>query len=426
MNTKASAYLMMAVLCLSVCSTRSLMAQKPQSFNTTPDYTAIRIDKSRLARIDSLLQQQIDKGILPHAVTFVAKNGQVIHNKAFGFKDVESRTVLQKDDIFRMYSQTKAIVTVALMTLFEEGKFQLDDPVKNYIPEMTDLVVDKINPDGSYTTRKAASPVTIRQLLSHSSGIGSGKGSDTFREDRQGKEPFSTLKDYVTELVKYPLAYDPGTNFNYHPAADVAGYLVELFSGEPLNVYIKKKLLDPMGIKDMGYYFEGNQAGRLVTIYTEREGKLSPMKMWSGQQDPNIGNKMTYFQGGTGLYGTIEGYARFCQMIANGGTFNGTRILGRRTIEMMSQDQLAHPNSGGKDFCYGLGFQVYPEKRSEGRDISNFTPMVSTGSLTWGGMANTDYLIDPKEGLIILLYTNRTPDTKIWEKFLNTVYQTLE
>lgn len=135
---------------------------------------------------------------------------------------------------------------------------------------------------------------------------------------------------------------------------------------------------------------------------------------------------MTYFQGGTGLYGTIEGYARFCQMIANGGTFNGTRVLGLRTIEVMSRDQLSHPNSGGKDFCYGLGFQVYPEKRSEGRDISNFTPMVSTGSLTWGGMANTDYLIDRKEDLIILLYTNRTPDTKIWERFLNTMYQTLE
>ncbi len=426
MKTKASVYLALAIICLSVCPTRTLIAQKPQSFNMSPNYATIGIDKSRLAKIDSLLQLQVDKGILPHALTFVAKNGYVIHNKAFGFKDVESQTALKKDDIFRMYSQTKAIVTTALMTLFEEGKFQLDDPVKKYIPEMTDLVVGMINPDGSYTTRKASSPATIRQLLSHSSGIGSGKGSDTFRKDREGKEPFTNLKEYVKELVKYPLAFDPGSNFNYHPAADVVGYLVEYFSGQPLNVYIKKKLLDPMGIQDMGYYFEGNQAGRLVTIYSEKEGKLSPMKMWSGEQDPNIGTKMTYFQGGTGMYGTIEGYARFCQMIANGGTFNGNRILGRRTIEMMSQDQLAHPNNGGKDFCYGLGFQVYPERRSEGLDISNFTPMVSAGSLTWGGMANTDYLIDPKEGLIILLYTNRTPDTKTWEMFLNTVYQTLE
>ena len=159
--------LLLAVTLSACCSQKP---EAPQKFQTKPDYKYIAVDKSRLSRIDSLLQGEIDKGTLPHALTFVAKNGQIIHHKAFGWRDVEAKDPLQTDDIFRMYSQTKAIVTTALMTLFEQGKFQIDDPVVKYIPEMTDRVLVRV-PDGQDSTRKAASPVTIRHLLSHSSGI---------------------------------------------------------------------------------------------------------------------------------------------------------------------------------------------------------------------------------------------------------------
>ena len=177
---------------------------------------------------------------------------------------------------------------------------------------------------------------------------------------------------------------------------------------------------------DTDWYFPESYRERLVTAYNERDGKIvARADVWSGRENPFQENTR-FCQAGTGLYGTIEDYARFCQMILNGGAFNGKRVLGRRTIEMMSIDQLPHPNNGGPDFHFGLGFEIYPEKETERKGISNFTQMVSPGSLQWGGMYNTDYLIDPKEGLIILLYTNRIPDTKVWEKFLNTVYQALQ
>ena len=383
-----------------------------RQFNFKPDYQAVGVDVSRLARIDSLLQGEVARGTLPHALTFVARRGEVIHHKAFGWKDVDKQIALQTNDIFRMYSQTKAIVTTALMKLYEEGKFQLDDPVVRYIPEMTDRVLVRV-PERTDSTRKAVSPVTIRHLLSHSSGINPSRQQSTV----------ATNGEYVKQLVQNPLMYDPGTDWNYHPSLDVVAYLVEYFSGQPLQQYLQEKIFEPLGIEDMAYYYDESFRNRFVTMYRGDQSKLQPVEMWSGR-DP-FGQERQYAQGGTGLNGTIEGYARFCQMILNGGTFNGNRILGRRTIEIMSENQLALPNSGGRGFRFGLGFQIYPDT-PERADISNFTPMVNAGSLAWGGMANTDYLIDPKEDLVILLYTNRIPDTKIWEKFLNTVYQALE
>lgn len=393
----------------------------PQVFNYQPDFKQVKVDTARLDRIDALLQEYVDKKIIPHALTFVAKNGQVIHNKAYGWRDVEKQIPLQKDDIFRMYSQTKAVVTVALMTLFEQGKFQLDDPVSKYIPEMTDQVIVPGGDPYSPQTRKAESQVLIRHILSHSSGI-------------MGKMPprdtppvvHATLEEYVRELVQAPLLYDPGTGWNYHPSIDVVAYLVEYFSGKTLQDYVREAVCEPLGIKDMAYFYGEEYRERLVTCYrADSTGTIVPLEIWSGRDNP-FGEDRRFAQGGTGLYGTIEGYANLCQMIANGGTFNNTRILGRRTIEIMSKDQLMHPGSVDDNFRFGIGFQIYPGEGTAWNALRGGSPMVSAGSLSWGGMANTDYIIDPEEDMIILLYTNRIPDTQVWEKFLNTVYQALE
>ena len=400
---------------------------KPQKFEypaTVPQ--TLNISSERLRYIDQLLQEYVEKGIIPHALTFVAKNGVVIHNKAFGWSDVESNKALKKDDIFRNYSQTKAITSVALMTLFEQGKFQLDDPVSKYLPECTDQVLVKWNPDGTYTSRPAASPVTIRHLLSHTSGL---MGSDeliTIYRNKRRDNRYETIADEVKDLVQFPLAFDPGTQWCYlNLAPDVCGYLTEYFSGKTFRDYVKENILTPLGMKDTDWFYHESYRQRFVTAYNEVNGKLIPqLNLWSARNP--FQEDTRYCQAGSGLHGTIEDYARFCQMILNGGTFNGKRILGRRTVELMSTDQLPHPNSGGPDFYFGLGFQIYPEKETERRGVFKFTPVVSPGSLHWYGMYNTDYLIDPKEGLVILLYTNRIPDTKIWEKFLNTVYQVLQ
>jgi CubicO group peptidase (beta-lactamase class C family) len=401
----------------------SLSAQvKPQSFLYDEPAQSVKVSGERLLYIDRLLQEYVYKGIIPQALTFVAKNGVVVHNKAFGWSDIENKKALKKDDIFRNYSQTKAIATVALMTLYEQGKFQLDDPVSKYIPECTDQVLVELKDDGTYTTRKAASPIEIRHLMSHTSGIGGNRDlysiATKWMEKRGGK-PYDTLAEEVKDMLKFPLAFDPGTQWNYHPSSDVVGYLVEYFSGKSLRDYVKEAILIPLGMKDTDWYYPDSYQSRMVTAYKEEEGKLIPqVNVWSGRNP--FSSDTRYCQAGTGLNGTIEDYARFCQMILNEGPFNGKRILGRRTIEIMGIDQLPHPNSGNLSF--GLGFMIYPQPPEAG----NTTPMVSPGSLSWGGMFNTDYLIDPKEDLIILLYTNRIPDTKIWEIFLNTVYQALE
>ena len=416
------------IVCFVACST--IEPPKPQKFEYPAQIPqSLNISADRLVYIDQLLQEYVDKKIIPHALTFVAKNGVVLHNKAFGWSDIESDRALKKDDLFRNYSQTKAITTVALMTLFEQGKFQIDDPVSKYIPECTHQVLEQLKPDGTYTTRPVASPLTIRHLLSHTSGIMGNRDLQTLRRElmnKRGNKPYETLAEEVKDLVQFPLAFDPGTEWNYHPSSDVWGFLVEYFSGKPLRDYVKETILTPLGMIDSDWYYPESYRERMVTAYNERDGKLvAQTDVWSNLRTP-FQTDTRYCLAGTGLNGTIEDYARFCQMILNGGVFNGKRILGRRTIEMMGVDQLPHPNSGGPDFHFGLGFEIYPEKETERRGISNFTQMVSPGSLQWGGMYNTDYLIDHREGLIILLYTNRVPDTKIWEKFLNTVYQMLQ
>jgi len=407
------------ILASCTCN-KSNDTNKPQVFHCQADFKQLNVDETRLERIDALLQDYVDKGILPHALTFVAKNGQVIHNKAFGWRDVEKQIPLQKDDIFRMYSQTKAVTTVALMTLFEQGKFQLDDPVSKYIPEMTDQVIIPGSNPAKLQTRKAASPVLIRHLLSHTSGI-----TGTRPQPSMPPKEYNTLEEYVKNLVQAPLLFDPGTKWNYHPASDVAAYLVEYFSGKSLQEYFQETIFEPLGIEEMAYYYDEEYKDRFVSIYhADSTGKLTPIEIWSGRYP--FGENRQFAQGGTGLNGTIEGYARFCQMILNGGIFNNQRILGRRTIEIMSKDQLASAEGRDVNFRFGLGFQIYPGEGIAWETINNFSPMVSPGALSWGGMANTDYIIDPKEDMIILLYTNRLPDTYVWEKFLNTVYQTLE
>ncbi|MDR0794584.1 MAG: beta-lactamase family protein [Tannerella sp.] len=411
-----------STLIMALCMCTPEGRKQPQDFSYQPDYKQLKVDTLRLKQIDVLLQDYVDKGIIPHALTFIAKNGQVIHNKTFGWRDVEAQTALEKDDIFRMYSQTKAINTVALMTLFEQGKFQLDDPVSRYIPEMTDQVIIPGGDPYAPKTRKAASPVLIRHLLSHTSGI-QGARQPRGTPARQ----YDTLKDIVVNLVQAPLIFDPGTGWNYHPASDVMAYLVEYFSGKPLQAYLKEVIFDPLGIVDMAYYYDEEYRKRFVTCYrADSTGKIAPVEMWSNVPRSPFESDRRLAQGGTGLNGTIEGYARFCQMVLNYGKFNGQRILGRRTLEIMAKDQLAHPEGSDDSFRFGLGFQIYPGESNRWEVGNGSSPMVSPGALSWGGMANTDYIIDPKEDMIILLYTNRVPDTLVWEKFLNTVYQALE
>ncbi|MDD4971403.1 MAG: serine hydrolase [Paludibacter sp.] len=384
-------------------------------------------DSNRIARLDSAFQKLVDNGTIPHAVTFVAHHGKVIHNKAFGWRNIESKIPCQKDDYFRMASQTKAITAVAVMTLFEEGKILLDDPIKKYIPEFENpvVLVSFNEKDSSYTTRPASKDITIRHLLTHTSGISYGNGSSLGKIfAKKGIPPLNTLGnkilgEVIRTLATCPLEHDPGEKFTYGMSLDVLGYLIEVVSGKPVNQYFRERIFEPLGMNNTFFYIPKGKENRMVTLYQkDKNTPLTPNPDRLFQTYPYSGAQ-TMFSTGAGLSGSIEDYAKFCQMILNGGEFNGKRILGRKTVELMCKNQV---NDLRGEIGFGLAFDDF---RSEYSHES----IASQGSLRWGGMFGTDYIIDPEEDLILLFYINLQPnntgqDFKVL--FHNLVYQALK
>jgi CubicO group peptidase (beta-lactamase class C family) len=400
---------------------------KPQKFTYSQKVPA-SFDATRLARLDTAMQKLVDKGTIPHAVTFVAHHGNIIHYKAFGWRNVENKISCQKDDYFRMASQTKAITAVAVMTLVEEGKILLDEPIKKYIPEFENpLVLVSFNEkDSSFTTRPAQKDITIRNLLTHTSGISYGNSTSRKIYDKMGipQSPLYSLEnkklgEIVKILAKCPLEHDPGEKFTYGMSLDVLGYLIEVVSGQSVDQYIKAKVLQPLGMNHTFFTLPKEEVNKLVTLYQiDKNSPLTPNPNPVYQTFPYAGAQ-TLFSTGAGLTGTIEDYAKFCQMILNGGEFNGHRILGRKTVDLMCRNQV-------KDLRGEIGF---------GLAFDNFRPeyahesIASPGSLRWGGMFGTDYIIDPKEDLILLFYINLQPNntgTDFKVLFHNLVYQALK
>ena len=380
--------------------------QKPQHFTEDADIS-YAFNVERLQRIDSAYQRLINNGLLPNAVTFVAHKGNIVHYKAFGWRDVEKKIPCRRDDIFRMASQTKAIVVVALMTLFEEGRFQLDENIKKYIPEFENLqVIETYNPkDTTYTTRAAARDITIRHLITHTSGISAYDAQLSAICEKNGIPPLNTkanitLGEAIKRLAKLPLAHEPGEKFTYGMSVDVLGYLIEVISGKSLDVFIKERVLNPLGMKDTYFYLPADKTERLVTLYEyPKNGKLKRSNHPIYQTFPYEGAKK-FFSPGAGLNGTIEDYAKFCQMILNDGEFNGVRILGRKTLEMMRQNGVGDLRG---EIGFGMAWDVFREQYAH-RSIA------SVGSSRWGGMFGTDYIIDPQEDLILLVYVNVSPN----------------
>lgn len=407
-----------------------LMAQSPQEFVYQVKPAKAGFSGERLARIDSLLKWYVDKGILPNAVTFVAHNGKVVHHQAYGYRNIEKNILVQKDDIFRNASQTKAVVSVALMTLFEEGRFLLDDPVWWYIPEFKNMsVLESFSEkDTSFTARPAKREITIRHLLTHTSGIhygilGGGHGAMMYAKEKipavNSLDPI-TIEEVVKRIARMPLMFEPGEKYMYGMNTDVIGYLIEVLSGKKLDLFVQERVLNPLGMKDSYFYLPDSKANRLVTLYAYDGKSLSLNQNVSYQTYPVNGAKQ-FLSGGAGLCGTIEDYARFCQMLLNKGTFNQHRILSSKTIDLMTMNQIGELTINKTGDKFGLGFQLF----GRGGAASH---LISDGAYRWGGMYNTDYIIDPVEGLIFLFYSNVQPyrGPNIHERFHNLVYQALE
>jgi len=422
MDTKIGLLIVSLVLIVS-CTQTQTPKQNPSLKEGPP--SSVNISEVRLARIDNMLKQGIDSGWIAGAVGFIARDGNIVYDKAFGVSDLEKKSLMRRDDIFRIASQTKAITSVAVMMLFEEGKFLLDDPISKYIPEFSHpTVLDKFNEkDSTYTTVPASREITIRDLLTHTSGIDyAGIGSKTMRavyakwKIPGGFGGNDILGDKIRALGKLPLLHQPGERFTYGLNVDVLGYFVEVISGESLDKFFHNHIFYPLGMNDTYFYLPSTKADRLVKVIAEdKNHRLSNLASEFVNYPLTTG---TYYSGGAGLSSTIKDYATFLQMLLNGGEYNGKRLLAKRTVELMTCNQIGNLTVGRDKF--GLGFLVTTE-------YGQARLGVTEGSFSWGGYFGTTYWADPKEHLVCLLFMQQSPLShgEIQDKFRALVYQAL-
>jgi len=389
----------------------------------------------RLSRIDKVIEQYIDSNWIAGAIALVAKDGNIVYYKAAGYNDKENKKLLDKTAIFRIASQTKAITSTAIMMLYEEGKLLLDEPISKYIPEFKNpTVLDHFNAvDTTYTTIPAKREITIRDLLTHTSGIGYAQiGGPTMNAIYYkaaitggiGLNNGLILANNIKKLAKLPLAHQPGDKFTYGLNTDVLGYLVEILSGSSLDQFFKERIFEPLGMKDTYFYIPEAKQNRLMVLQTEDKThhttKLPLIVQLNGDCFSNYPNlNQTYYSGGGGLSSTAYDYSIFMQMLLNGGEYNGKRLLSPATIRMMTTNQIGELYNNKNKF--GLGFELVTE--------ANYgkTPL-SLGTFSWGGMFSSSYWIDPKEKIVaqFVLQVLHNSHGDIAEKFKTLVYQALQ
>jgi CubicO group peptidase (beta-lactamase class C family) len=410
--------------------------------NTLQPGSAIaeKLSPERLNRIDQLVQQYIDSGWVRGVDAFIARNGKIVYNKAFGMADAENNIPMKTDAIFRIASQTKAITSVAVMMLFEEGKFLLDDPVSKYIPSFAHpKVLAEFNPkDSSYTTIPAKREITIRDLLTHTSGIDYAQiGSDKMKAIYAKAGIYLGfvserlfLADAINKLGTLPLVHQPGELFTYSLGVDVLGYLVERVSGKSLAQFFKESIFQPLGMNDTYFYLPKEKFSRLAAIYTP--DKQQHLVKWDRTTFQGISADYplvngTYYSGGAGLSSTIKDYAIFLQMLLNNGIYNGHRLLARHTVELMTMNQIGslilfdgHYKLFDNQNKFGLGFGVVTKA---GQAALGQTE----GTFRWAGFYGTEYWADPKEHLVCLFFTQQSPypHDELNDKFVAMVYAAL-
>ncbi len=389
------------------------------------------VDYQKLARIDDIVNEYISKNWLTGAVSIVIKDNQLIQYKGYGVSDVDSKAPMKNDAIFRIMSQTKAITSVGIMILYEQGKLLLDQQISDFIPEFKNpVVLDKYNEaDTTYTTVPAKREITFRDLLTHTSGLDYADIGSTNVQAIYAKNNIPSglgfidenLVDRMRALGKMPLSFQPGEKWQYGLNSDLLGALIEIISGDNLEDFLSKNIFQPLGMKDTYFNVPSAQANRMASVYTE--DSLHQIIKWSHtfrNIDPDYPTmKKKYFSGGAGLSSTAFDYAVFMQMLLNGGKYNGHQILSKRSVEMMTSGQLDEGIYQGGNF--GLGFAVTSEK-SEAKG-----PRYA-GSFAWGGYYGTTYWADPKAHLVCLFMTQQSPNShgEVEAKFEALVYSSLK
>ena len=426
--------LLVAFLIISSCrqQTPAETSNAQEAVLNNGNATAEGISPERLERIDKMLENAIAEGQIPGAVALIARNGTIVYHKAFGMSDAENGSAFKEDDIFRIASQTKAITSTAVLMLWEEGHFRLDDPISKYIPEFADTGVMETfdERDSSFTVTPLQTPITIRHLLSHTSGIGYGMidGDPRFRKafakagiiDAFTGDPI-TLEENIPKLAAMPLHHEPGEAWTYSEGLDVLGRFIEIVSGKPFDEFLRTRIFDPLGMEDTWFYLPDNLAPKLVPVQYQQEGQWKRFETPIFNIDYPISGAKTYFAGGAGLSSTAKDYATFLQMLLNQGEYNGVRILSRTTVATMMANQIGDLwDNGPKDF--GLAFS-----RTTAKGVAQGGEG-GWGTFEWGGYFNTQYFADPGEQLIGILMKqtqNAATDQTGW-KFKQMVFASID
>ena len=377
----------------------------------------------RLHRLDAVMRRYVDEGKLAGVITLLARRGEVAHCECFGRADIEDQTPMQLDALFRIFSMTKPITSVALLMLYEEGHFQLSDPVSRFIPEFKETQVLAEVKEDEWRTTDLEREITIHDLFTHTAGLAYGLDRaspvDVRYQDEGVLRMDEPLSDKIKRIAALPLAHQPGQAWKYSVATDVLGYLVEIIAGAPFDAFLKERIFAPLGMTDTDFYVPADKQRRLTTVYEPDPGDKSKenasIRALGAMDAPkeereateawiNKQRKPAFLSGGGGLISTIGDYLRFALMLRNQGSLEGERLLGRQTVELMTQNHLPPHIHTWDDPAWGFGLGV-----GVLLDPARAKILGSAGAYGWGGAASTDYWHDPQEDLIGILMTQFMP-----------------
>ena len=376
---------------------------------------SVGFSTERLERVNERMQGYVDSGKLSGGVTMLARRGEVFHLQPYGVMDLESDVPVEHDTIFRLFSMTKPLISIAAMMLYEEGRFSLEDPVEGFLPELSNMkVYDGMGERGMVLVDQKR-PITIRHLLTHTAGFSYGMHQDTpidkMYRDEDLNNADSSLQEFVEKISRFPLLHQPGEKWRYSNATTVLARLIEVISGQPIDEFLRDRLFSPLGMTDTCFYLPEEKLHRLPSLYRPaRGGKIAKVENTLATR---FTRPHTFFSGGAGLVSTAPDYMRFCQMLLNGGVLDGQRVLSRKTVEMVLSDHLTDdlkpyvleqnmvPYTRGCGF--GLGFGIV-------NDIAQYGILGSNGMYFWFGVGSCFFWIDPAEDLIAILMSQFMPN----------------
>ncbi len=418
-NFRLIAIFIISVLLSSTIAAADLSRSRPEELG---------ISSERLGRLDTVLNSYVEENLIAGQVLLVLRKGRIAHSLANGMRDIEATDPMKEDTIFRIASQTKALVSTGIMILHERGQLDISHPLSRYIPEWENVQVAIPNENGSYNLEPVERPITLRHLLTHTAGMsyGTGPASREWEEaDFQGwyfANKTETIGESIARMASLPLDAHPGTAWIYGYNTDILGAVIEKASGMDLNNFLQQEIFEPLEMSDSHFYLPENKRDRLAVVYQPKPGGgIQAIPATDGMRSQGLyidGPRISY-SGGAGLLSTANDYARFLQMTLNGGELDGKRILSRKTIELMTTNHLGDlPFRSGQGF--GLGFSIVT-------DLGERGTLGSVGEYGWGGAYHSTYWVDPQEELVVVYLTQIIPATGLddYAKLRSGVYQAI-